>query len=50
MNMELEPKLRAELRPGTRIVSHQFRIGRWIPDETLRVDGADLFLWTVPPR
>ena len=48
--MELEPKLRGELRPGTRIVSHQFRIGRWVPDQALRVDGADLFLWMVPAR
>ena len=50
VNTRLEPKLR-QLRPGTRIVSHQFRIGTWQPDETARAaDGTDLFLWTVPPR
>lgn len=48
VNMELEPKLRTELRPGTRIVSHQFPIGRWTPDRTIRVEGVDLFLWAVP--
>lgn len=50
VNRRLEPKLRRELRPGTRIVSHQFLIGDWIPDQTVRVDNEDLFLWTVPAR
>ena len=52
VNSALEPKLRRELRPGTRIVSHQFRIGRWPPDRVVRAqdDGTDLFLWTVPGK
>jgi len=51
LNAKLEPKLRKELRPGTRIVSRQFRIGTWPPDRVVRAsDGSDLFLWTVPPR
>jgi cyclopropane fatty-acyl-phospholipid synthase-like methyltransferase len=49
VNARLEPKLR-QLRPGTRVVSRQFRIGEWIPDQTVRAqDGTDLFLWTVRP-
>ena len=44
---ELEPRLRA-LRPGTRIVSHQFRFRDWPPDQAQTVDGNDIFLWTVP--
>lgn len=48
VNQELEPKLRKELRPGTRIVSHQFPIGEWKPDKTLRAsDETDLRLWIV---
>ena len=49
INRELETKLRRELRPGTRIVSHQFPIGRWPPDKTVRSkhDGTDLYLWRV---
>lgn len=48
VNARLEPKLKTELRPGTRIVSHQFAIGRWPPQETIRGDdGTQLFLWTV---
>jgi SAM-dependent methyltransferase len=51
VNDRLEPKLREELRPGARIVSHQFRIGRWTPDQTIRAsDGTELYLWTVPAR
>lgn len=51
LTRDLEPKLRRELRPGTRIVSHQFRIGTWQPDKTVRAeDGTELFLWTVPSR
>ena len=43
----LEPKLRA-LKSGTRIVSHQFSMAIWQPDRRLKVDEAELLLWTVP--
>ena len=42
----LEPKLRA-LKPGTRIVSHQFPIPGWPPDRRIKVDESELLLWTV---
>jgi SAM-dependent methyltransferase len=50
VNARLEAKLRGELKPGTRIVSHQFPIGRWTPDKMVRADydQTDLYLWTVP--
>jgi len=48
-NRRLEAKLRRELKPGARIVSHQFRIGAWQPDETVAAeDGTQLFLWKIP--
>jgi ribosomal protein L11 methylase PrmA len=47
INKRLEPKLKAELRPGSRIVSHQFRIGEWPPDSAIRPDFSDVFLWTI---
>ena len=47
VNARLEPKLRRELRPGSRIVSHQFLIGGWTPDVAAKQDGEDIFLWTV---
>jgi hypothetical protein len=47
VNARLEEKLR-RLRPGTRVVSRQFRIGEWTPDKTVRAtDATELFLWTV---
>lgn len=52
INRELEPKLRSELRPGARIVSHQFPIGDWKPDTVVRADAdkTNLFLWRIPRR
>jgi cyclopropane fatty-acyl-phospholipid synthase-like methyltransferase len=54
LNAKLLPKLRADLRPGTRVVSHQFRIGDWPPEraETIWSGTVDhhVFLWTVPQR
>ena len=48
VNRKLEPKLKKELRPGTRIVSHQFPIGEWEPDKIVPAeDGTDLYLWVV---
>jgi SAM-dependent methyltransferase len=43
----LRPKLRA-LKPGTRIVSHQFPMPEWPPDERRQVDEAEILLWRVP--
>ena len=48
MIQRLGPKLRAELRPGSRIVSHRFAFGSWPPDRTIQADGHELFLWIVP--
>ena len=51
VNARLEPKLRKELRPGTRIVSHQFPIGEWPAEQTVRADdGTLLYLYIVPVR
>lgn len=52
VNRKLEPILRKTLKPGARVVSHEFRIGEWAPDRTERVRderGNDhvLFLWTI---
>jgi SAM-dependent methyltransferase len=50
INERLRPKLLKELRPGTRIVSHQFRMGDWQPEREIVVDYRPLFLWRVPKR
>jgi SAM-dependent methyltransferase len=54
VNRKLQPKLVQELKPGTRVVSHEYLIGDWPPDhtETMIVEGERhvIHLWTVPPR
>ena len=50
VNERLKPKLLAELKPGTRIVSHGFDMGDWKPDQTIQEDGRTLYLWVVPER
>ena len=49
LNVQLRPKLLAELRPGARIVSHQFDLGEgWPPDRTVTRPGHRVLLWIVP--
>ena len=50
LNLKLRPKLLAELKPGTRIVSHAFDMGDWAPEKTLDVDGRKVYYWVVPKR
>lgn len=49
MNLRLRTKL-LNLRPGTRIVAHQFGIPEWEPDETSWCDRRAAFLWVVPAQ
>jgi SAM-dependent methyltransferase len=55
MNLKLRPRLLSELKPGTRVVSHTFDMGEWVPDRSVRVFSADatarrLNLWIIPAR
>jgi precorrin-6B methylase 2 len=50
LNEKLRPKLLRELKPGTRIVSHAFRMGDWKPEQTLEVDGRTVYFWTIPAK
>lgn len=50
LNEKLRPRLLAELKPGTRIVSHAFRMGDWEPERTVQVDNSTIYLWRVPER
>lgn len=46
-NLKLRPKLRAELRPGARIVSYMWNMGDWPPHDSRRVNRHRIFLWRV---
>lgn len=50
LTRELTPKLLRELRPGARIVSHQYLLADRAPDRSVVVEGERLYLWNVPPR
>jgi SAM-dependent methyltransferase len=59
VNLQLRPALLA-LKPGTRIVSHDWDMGDWAPDRTTvvpvpnkavgREKSSKVHLWTVPAR
>src|SRR5690606_15465171 len=58
VNLMVRPKLLRELKPGTRIVSHDYDMGEWKPDAHFTLDapgkpvGRDqvskVFYWVVP--
>ena len=52
VNARLQPKFMTQLKPGSRIVSHRFLIGEWVPERTitLSVRGTPdhIFLWRMP--
>ena len=53
INMKLRPKLFSELKPGTRLISHNFDMGDWTPDKSLSLglweDGFHtLYFWVIP--
>lgn len=48
LNVKLIPKLKAELRPGTRIVSHAFDMGsEWPPEDRQEVGGKTIYFWRI---
>ena len=48
VNLQLRPKLLAELKPGTRVVSHYHDMGDWKPARKITVDYRPVYLWVVP--
>jgi hypothetical protein len=50
INLRLRPRILAEMRPGTRVVSHDFNMGDWPSDGRAQVGTATTYLWIVPAR
>lgn len=50
INLKLRPKLMAQLKPGSRVVSHAFDMGDWKPAQAQSIRGRMVYLWTIPPR
>ncbi len=49
LNLRLRPIL-LNMKPGTRVTSHQFTMGDWEADETAEVDYRTAYLWIVPAK
>lgn len=61
MMLNLRNKIYNELRPGTRVVSHDYHFGDWASDDRITFDvpekelingvpSATLYLWTIPAK
>lgn len=50
LNVKLRPRLMEQLKPGTRIISHQFDMGTWKPDKKLESNGRVIYFWTIPEK
>lgn len=51
LNEKLMPRLKGELRPGTRVVSNSFDMGpSWPAEKTQQVGTYTIYLWTIPAR
>ncbi len=49
INIKLRPALLQKLEPGTRVVSHDFGMDFWLPDEYLILeDGHEIYFWIIP--
>jgi SAM-dependent methyltransferase len=51
-NLRLRPVLMRQLKPGSRIVSHDFGMGSWKPDRVVRLDDPaglprTIYLWRI---
>ncbi len=48
LNERLMPKLKTQLKPGSRVVSHAFDMGTtWPPDERGTAEGKSYYLWFI---
>lgn len=58
VNLGLRPRILEQLRPGARVVSHDWDMGDWEPDAQIEVDApgkevgahqkSKVFLWVIP--
>lgn len=57
VNLQLRPRLFAELKPGTRVVSHDFDMAQWepevhitmpVPDKPYGAPQSEVYMWVIP--
>ena len=50
VNLKLRPFLLENLKPGSRVVSHDFDMNEWKPDQQFTVDGSRVYFWVIPAK
>ncbi len=55
VNLRLMPILKKTLKPGARIVSHDFDMGDWKPEQEIKIMDEDgnqhmIYTWTIPGK
>jgi SAM-dependent methyltransferase len=50
VNLRLRPRILAQMRPGTRVVSNEYDMGDWHYDQRRRVGTTNIFLWVIPAQ
>ena len=55
VNLKLRPTLLRQLKPGSRVVSHDFDMGDWKPERTERIKDSSgwdhtIYLWRIPAQ
>lgn len=49
LNLRLRPTL-LDMKPGTRVLSHDFTMDDWEPDDRVAAEFAEAYLWIVPAK
>lgn len=48
VNIRVRSKLFSELKPGTRVVSHNHDMGDWKPDQYAEISKHRIYFWVIP--
>lgn len=48
INLRLRSKLFLELKPGSRVISHDFKMDTWSFDKSHTLDDHKIYLWIIP--
>ncbi len=50
VNLQLRSSLLTRLKPGTRVVSHDFDMNDWKPDNYVREETSNIYFWLIPAQ
>jgi ubiquinone/menaquinone biosynthesis C-methylase UbiE len=53
LNLRLRPELFRQLKPGTRVLSHDFDMGDWKPEQVMQIqtpEESTLYCWVIPGK